>query len=218
MEKKIAAWLVSLEKAKKDCFLSAKPYQERQYALHLLTDNERDELFSIVLSKEEKDNCDGFKTFTDKYNEALLGAVITGSAKLADGLLDVMISSDMLIHHQLLLDAEKLIREKKHRKGRPGKDDSVLNYLIQIKAEIQGDNFSTIWASTFESLIQDDGKKMKARPPISTSMGTPMEVATGLVEIFDEYGVPPNSSLGTWLDRIDLTIEDIRGYSEKNNV
>lgn len=218
MEKKLAAWLDSLEGTKREYILSTKSTQEKQYAIRYLTGNERDEVFSIVLSEEEKASCNEFIDLTDRCSLGLRGAVLSGNARLADQLLQVMVLSDMLIHHQLLLDAERLIRVKKHKKGRPRKDDSALNYLVQIKAGIGGSTFSATWTSTFESLTPNDGKKMKARPPIDTSMGTPMEVAIALVDVFDGYGVPSKSSLGTWLDRLGLTVEDIKGYIEKNNV
>jgi hypothetical protein len=205
-----------LSKEKRYSLLSAKTSQERQYSFRLFTNEEREKLILLTAGgNDDLENINAFETKTNIFNEALNGAVITRNSKLSEHILEVMLSTDMLIHHQLNLDAQKLIMENKHKKGRPKKDESILNYLIQIKADIDGSSFSVVWVSVFESHIEGDGKRMKSRPAIDTSMGSLKEVATILVQIFDEYGIPPLSLLGKYLDDLNLTIESIREYIKK---
>jgi len=212
-ENDLKEFIDSLSEEKRHGLLSAKTSQERQYSFRLFTDEEREKLILLTsIGSDDLENINAFEIKTNQFNEALKGSVISRNSKLSESTLEVMLKSDMLIEHSLNLDAQKLIMEHKHKKGRPKKDESILNYLIQIKADIDESSFSVVWVSVFESLIEGDGKKMKARPVIDTSMGSLKEVATILVQIFDEYGIPSLSQLGKNLDDLNLTIESIREY------
>lgn len=215
MADRLLAYMASLPKSFIEQLANANSDYEKLAALMMLSDVQRDEL--SVLAGDNDDSLSCLLKFIEQHNLALKGAIDQGNAKLADQIIELLIVGALPIKPELHRAGDRLIREKRKSRGRPKNDDSLYNYLVQIKAALKNISFSEAWNLTFENLGDGLGTTGKARPAILKD--APLELIAGeIISILQRHPSPKGKTnqLEHMLNRVGLTLSDLANYLSRD--